>query len=1254
MSMSKAPIIGPRVFAPTLTEEHTERLQRTVMEFIASNNPEIVRSEIARVRLDIRELESRGTTELELLPTRKYLAALLLVRDLTAQGWEFTLKEGQLEVAPPVSHTDKSDAAKAKHAVRRSYQFARELQLNEPATSEFIRAMERRGVLKLLANGAELARRLGDVLAIPIQERPATLVERQIIRPSLQLVEAAARDDVTGLRLQDIWRYFRHYWSIPYQSQPGRNMFYLVRDLATPNKAIIGIAALGNAPMQLTPRDKRLLWSVEELRQFILRQEQAAKEAAKFNPAKGVQIRQDLENRLIRLAMAMERVITQAIDGIRLDGLLDDAKEVAALDDPTDEIINKLRAIAEQSANQRRLDLKQGNHEEITLLKQAFQDATEGRLEKVDWRRLSDTQLYRYKRARTLADALFARKLFRQTSLLQNPSSAIRQLLQNESGRRAIALAIAAMKRERVGTNMMELTVCGAIPPYTYLLGGKLVSMLMLSPEVWADYRDRYSGQVSYIASAMKGEPVVRPADLAFIGTTSLYAVGSSQYNRLRIPVRYVGGTGDALLTLEQLGYTNSYGTVHFSTEAAEALYRVDQAAKGMRNVNHIFGEGHSPKLRKLRAGLDALGLNSDLFLQHADQRIIYGAFLASNSEAVLRCEEDHLNYLLPMDQPKERTRQIANYWLQRWLASRISHEKGQEVLSKVASFRPEQFALSQELVAEPNQRTFLAELETEAKALASQQEPSGRPQGSEFVRHLYRSIGSYSDHLTEDERNWIHVPFDTIDNCVLEACGRNKHIIVTGNPGDGKTHLIERLRPSLEAEGAIVITDANAVPDEEILRQWKLARSEGRPFCLAINEFPLYKLLGVAPDFPPLREAWRQVKEALYYFDDERPAPPQENVQVIDLNHRNLLAPAVVKAVIARLTNDRFYQGLSHLDPMLKNRQRLMELRVQERLCDLLEALGRQGLHVTMRQLVGFVAYLLTGGQDRLTRERSQGNCDLHYYNLAFSGDGPLFEALRSFFDPAVVTHPRLDEALWTGQTRSEDWLQNGSPPIPQSAPSDHQETLFRSLKRRFYFEHVNGDSLLKMMPQDFVRFHRLLTQGDTNVAGLLRSIVLALNRFFVPNWDEHKDDILYLWTSHRYDAKAPDVFVATSYVSLDRLQIAIPKPAPWLQAWMGEGLPFLPQHFIVASKERDSLGKRATLLVDVELYLTLQDATRGFIEPTWNRSSTRRITRFIDDLRRVVSTSEPIHTVTAQSIKHGLSTVFKVQRSSHSSYQF
>ena len=205
------------------------------------------------------------------------------------------------------------------------------------------------------------------------------------------------------------------------------------------------------------------------------------------------------------------------------------------------------------------------------------------------------------------------------------------------------------------------------------------------------------------------------------------------------------------------------------------------------------------------------------------------------------------------------------------------------------------------------------------------------------------------------------------VEGYLVEEAGAGKQVIITGNPGDGKTHLIERLRPQLEALGAEVITDANAVSDRDTLEAWARCREERRPFVLAIKEWPLYVLQRAAKvrHFSPVGEALRQVRSARFFVDAHKPAPPAAGVITIDLALRNLLAPTVVREVIGRLTDDRFYTGLDEADPILANRAALMQPQVVERLAKLLDIVSVRLGHVSMRQLVGFIAFLLSGGQE-------------------------------------------------------------------------------------------------------------------------------------------------------------------------------------------------------------------------------------------------------------------------------------------------
>ena len=75
-----------------------------------------------------------------------------------------------------------------------------------------------------------------------------------------------SRDEYTGFKLSDIWRYFRYTWSIPYKTMPGRNIYYLVRDSLQPYHPIIGIFALGNSVLNLTARDDDIGWTIEAIK----------------------------------------------------------------------------------------------------------------------------------------------------------------------------------------------------------------------------------------------------------------------------------------------------------------------------------------------------------------------------------------------------------------------------------------------------------------------------------------------------------------------------------------------------------------------------------------------------------------------------------------------------------------------------------------------------------------------------------------------------------------------------------------------------------------------------------------------------------------------------------------------------------------------------------------------------------------------------------------------------------------------------
>ena len=253
----------------------------------------------------------------------------------------------------------------------------------------------------------------------------------------------------------------------------------------------------------------------------------------------------------------------------------------------------------------------------------------------------------------------------------------------DRNARRAILGVIRRAKAASVGSVMADLSVCGAIAPYNALLGGKLVSMLSVSPSVIRAYKAKYQSSPSEIASSMAGRPIYRSVDLVYIGTTSLFGSGSSQYNRIRLPEGVLrGATGS--VEFKRLGRSRSYGTSHLSSRSMKYLVNLAERRAGGTRINSIFGEGANPKLRKMREGIDQLGWPSDKLLRHGRTRLVYGVPLVHNLLPYLLDVERKPAYLFDVDN-LEDTDEIARYWTTRWLARR---SRRPEVLDEVARHR--------------------------------------------------------------------------------------------------------------------------------------------------------------------------------------------------------------------------------------------------------------------------------------------------------------------------------------------------------------------------------------------------------------------------------------------------------------------------------------------------------------------------------------------------------------------------------------
>ena len=213
----------------------------------------------------------------------------------------------------------------------------------------------------------------------------------------------------------------------------------------------------------------------------------------------------------------------------------------------------------------------------------------------------------------------------------------------------------------------MDVYVLGALPPYNYLLGGKLVSYIIASNEVRELYKEKYT-DVTTIVKRRKAD------DLVCLFTTSLYG-NSSQYNRLRFENR---------LLYIPIGYTSGYGTLHISNETFSAMHQF-LIEQGIILTNR-FGDGPNWRMRVIRSALDIIGFDSDVLLKHSFKRGLYAVPVARNFRSFLLGKSDKPVYLdLPLGT-------LTKFWKKRWLCMRKDNIN---IIERTLRFNPNDFEIN-------------------------------------------------------------------------------------------------------------------------------------------------------------------------------------------------------------------------------------------------------------------------------------------------------------------------------------------------------------------------------------------------------------------------------------------------------------------------------------------------------------------------------------------------------------------------------
>ena len=207
-------------------------------------------------------------------------------------------------------------------------------------------------------------------------------------------------------------------------------------------------------------------------------------------------------------------------------------------------------------------------------------------------------------------------------------------------------------RRKRL-VNVLDAYVVGAVPPYSFLIGGKLVAALVGSREISAVFERKYANRMSVISGEEKHAKLVLLRTMAALGRSSIY-------NRLVVP----GGP-----RFIRIGTTKGYGHFHLSGDVFDMLRSYLEMIGHPCATGNRFGDGSNWKIRVISTALRELGIDSSAILRHGIEREVYAIPLASNWREVLLGDQ---NVVCSLTLPSA---EIADFCLRRWVIPRSKRD---------------------------------------------------------------------------------------------------------------------------------------------------------------------------------------------------------------------------------------------------------------------------------------------------------------------------------------------------------------------------------------------------------------------------------------------------------------------------------------------------------------------------------------------------------------------------------------------------
>ncbi len=216
----------------------------------------------------------------------------------------------------------------------------------------------------------------------------------------------------------------------------------------------------------------------------------------------------------------------------------------------------------------------------------------------------------------------------------------------------------------------MEVTVCGAVPPFANGLGGKLVVAFLAHPAVLDVLLGTTSSILRDIFDLPRLEKILPHWGLLALTTKGLYPGHSALYNRASVPA------SSREIRLRKIGETRGSTTNLLSARTGKLAHLVMEAAASHRRVSRTYGTGGAKRQRSIESAVLSIGLPGS-FVHAGIRRPVYGLPLVSNLPSVVWAGDEPRWLIDRHPAPDMYAAAAVRLWRARWLAKAADRLRG-------------------------------------------------------------------------------------------------------------------------------------------------------------------------------------------------------------------------------------------------------------------------------------------------------------------------------------------------------------------------------------------------------------------------------------------------------------------------------------------------------------------------------------------------------------------------------------------------